>query len=387
LDLDKEVMLFLLLAGPVSCLAGATIGVSSLWIFGLLQPEGAAFNWFTWWVGDAIGVMLVAPVVVLMTADKELVPQRRRLSVGVPFALMLILAIAFFVVASGLEEVALRSGGGRQGWLAWAFLTVGLLFTALLSAFLMVLTGRATAVQRLVDQRTEELQQLNKELETFGYTVAHDLRSPLTGIYASSRLLAESWTPLLDDKGRILLDQMLLGTERMSALIDDLLKLSRLSRAPMRVENVNLSDVARRVMVDLSKRDPHRTVVIEITEGVTAPCDNGLIRAALENLLANAWKFTGKRNNAKIAFLREQTPEGETYCVRDNGAGFDMAHVDRLFAPFQRLHPAPEFEGTGVGLATVKRIITRHGGRIWAKASINGGASFFFTLNAPTQSA
>jgi signal transduction histidine kinase len=387
LDLEKEVTFFLFLAGPVSCLAGASVGIASLTFFGVLEPAAAPFNWFTWWVGDAIGVILVAPVAAIWAAGRDEVPLKRQLYVTIPLVLMLVLAIAFFIIASGLEEVALRDSGPRaHGWLAWAFLTVGLLFTALMSALLILVTGRTTAVQRLVNLRTKELQALNKELESFSYSVAHDLRSPLTGIFASSLMLAESLNPRLDERNRILLEQMVNGTQRMTALIEDLLKLSRLSRAPLQIEPVNLSDIARAVMVELSKRDPQRTVQLQITEGVTASCDNGLMRAALENMLCNAWKFTSKTTDAKISFLREPSPDGEIYCVRDNGAGFDMKKADKLFAPFQRLHPAPEFEGTGIGLATVQRIITRHGGRIWAQATPNEGASFFFTLSAKSSS-
>jgi light-regulated signal transduction histidine kinase (bacteriophytochrome) len=167
---------------------------------------------------------------------------------------------------------------------------------------------------------------------------------------------------------------------RMTTLIDDLLNLSRVNRAQLCAEQVNLSELATCIIADLRMRDPTRQVVVEIADGLTAFCDKGLIKVALDNLLGNAWKFTGKQPDARIAFILEKTVDEAVFCVRDNGAGFDMKCAGKLFAPFQRLHQASEFEGTGIGLATVARIISRHGGRIWARAAMNEGASFFFTL-------
>jgi signal transduction histidine kinase len=268
----------------------------------------------------------------------------------------------------------------QRGWLAWAFLIVGLLFTSLLSAFLIGVTGHSAAVQRLVSERTSALEAVNRELEAFSYTVAHDLRSPLNAVLGFSRLLSNSSRDKIDPKDRHYLDVILAGSMRMTTLIDDLLNLSRVNRAQLCAEQINLSELATRVVADLRMRDPTRQVVVEIADGLTAFCDKDLIKVALENLLGNAWKFTAKKPDARIAFTLEKTVDGPVFCVRDNGAGFDMERAGKLFAPFQRLHQASEFEGTGIGLATVARIISRHGGRIWASAAMNQGASFFFTL-------
>ena len=267
----------------------------------------------------------------------------------------------------------------QRGWLAWAFLIVGLLFTSLLSAFLIGLTGHTAAVQRLVHERTAALEAANQELEAFSYSVAHDLRSPLGVVLGFGRLLSNLYRDQLDPKGRLYLDHILAMSTRMTTLIDDLLNLSRINRAPLCVEQINLSEMAAGIVADFRMRDPARQVVVEIAEGLTASCDKGLIKVALENLLGNAWKFTAKQPNARIAFVLEKKDE-TVFCVRDNGAGFDMNRAGKLFAPFQRLHQASEFEGTGIGLATVARIVSRHGGRIWVIAAVNEGATFFFTL-------
>ena len=194
------------------------------------------------------------------------------------------------------------------------------------------------------------------------------------------RLLSNSYKDKFDPKGRLYLDHVLAGSMRMTTLIDDLLNLSRVKRAPLCMEQINLSEIATDIVADFRERDPSRQVLVEIAEGLTASCDRGLIKVALENLLGNAWKFTAKQPNARIAFFLEKKDE-TVFCVRDNGVGFDMKRAEKLFAPFQRLHQSSEFEGTGIGLATVARIISRHGGRIWVMAAVNQGATFFFTLS------
>jgi signal transduction histidine kinase len=267
----------------------------------------------------------------------------------------------------------------QRGWLAWAFLIVGLLFTSLLSAFLIGVTGHSAAVQRLVSERTAALEAANHELEAFSYSVAHDLRSPLCVVLGFGRLLSDLCRDQLDPKGRHYLDQILARSMRMTTLIDDLLNLSRVNRAPLCIEQINLSEMAAGIVSDFRMRDPTREVVVEITEGLTACCDKGLIKVALENLLGNAWKFTARQPNARIAFILEEKDQN-VFCVQDNGAGFDIRRAGKLFAPFQRLHQSREFEGTGIGLATVSRIISRHGGCIWVSAAVNEGARFFFTL-------
>ncbi len=220
----------------------------------------------------------------------------------------------------------------------------------------------------------------NQELEAFSYAVAHDLRAPLRGINGFSQALIEDWGDKLDDEAKQSLNRIAAGAGRMGQLIDALLALSRVSRAELQHEAVNLSQVAEGVAKQLRIAEPDRAVRFTLQEGVTAEGDVRLLRAALENLMGNAWKFTSRGANPEITF-GETAENGErVYFVKDNGAGFDMAYATKLFAPFQRLHAAREFEGTGIGLATVQRIVHRHGGRIWAQGAVGEGATFKFTL-------
>ncbi|HVU53033.1 MAG TPA: ATP-binding protein [Polyangia bacterium] len=230
----------------------------------------------------------------------------------------------------------------------------------------------------------DELSRANRELEAFSYSVSHDLRAPLRAIDGFSKALLDRHAAALDADGRHYLERVRAATVRMSALIDDLLGLSRITRAPLRADAVDLTAVARRIADELRRRDAAREVTFEIADGLTARGDRQLLAIALENLLGNAWKFTGKRPGAHVWFGREAGPEGDAFFVRDDGAGFDMAYADKLFAPFQRLHRAAEFEGSGVGLATVQRIVARHGGRIWARGAVGEGATFLFTLGGST---
>jgi light-regulated signal transduction histidine kinase (bacteriophytochrome) len=225
-----------------------------------------------------------------------------------------------------------------------------------------------------------ELERANRELEAFSYSVSHDLRAPLRAIDGFSHALIDEYGATLDGRAREYLERVRAGARRMASLIDDLLNLSRITRAPLRKEAVDLTELARLVATELKRREPARDGVIEVAEGLTAFGDTALILIVLENLLGNAWKFTAKRKDARIAFGREADGDETVFYVQDNGAGFDMKYADRLFAPFQRLHRAQDFEGTGIGLATVYRIIARHGGRIWAEAAVGEGATFFFTL-------
>lgn len=222
----------------------------------------------------------------------------------------------------------------------------------------------------------------NRELEAFSYSVAHDLRAPLRGIHGFSSALLEDCSDQLDDEGKDFLNRICAGAERMAKLIDALLALSRVSRAEIRHEAVNLSRIAETVVGQLRTSHPDRTVTCVIGPDVVVHGDALLLRTVLENLLGNAWKFTGACPMAHIAF-GSMEKDGATVCyVRDNGAGFDMAYAEKLFAPFQRLHAAGEFGGTGIGLASVQRVVRRHGGRVWADAAVNQGATFFFTLAA-----
>jgi signal transduction histidine kinase len=225
-----------------------------------------------------------------------------------------------------------------------------------------------------------ELEQANKELEAFSYSVSHDLRAPLRAIDGFSKALLEEYSKKLDEEGCRYLDRIRTGTQKMSGLINDLLDLSRINRIALRKESLSLTDLARGVVADLQNREPSRQVAIEIADGLTACGDARLVTIALVNLLGNAWKYTAKQPAPQIAFRQQSKGDETVFYVADNGAGFDMKYAGKLFAPFQRLHLDSEFEGTGIGLATVQRVISRHGGRIWAEAAIAEGATFFFTL-------
>ena len=235
-------------------------------------------------------------------------------------------------------------------------------------------------LERRVIERTAQLEAANKELEAFSYSVSHDLRAPLRGIDGFSQALLEDYSDRLDEQGRDYLRRVHAAAQRMAHLIDDMLKLSRISRAELRREEVDLSALARSVVEQLRKAQPERRVEVHIADGLKSQGDPQLLRIALENLLGNAWKFTGKTAEALIEFGATQEGGETVYAVRDNGAGFDMTYVDKLFKAFQRLHDAREFEGTGIGLATVQRVIRRHGGRVWAEGEPGRGATFYFTL-------
>jgi light-regulated signal transduction histidine kinase (bacteriophytochrome) len=226
----------------------------------------------------------------------------------------------------------------------------------------------------------EDLKRKNKELEAFSYSVSHDLRAPLRAIDGFSRALEEDYAERLDETGREHLRRVRAAAARMRDLIDDLLRLSRISRAELRREGVDLSALAGTVIAALEKSGGERKVEFVIDPELNADADRRMLQVVLENLFGNAWKFTSKTAQPRIE-LGKKEQDGETiHFLRDNGVGFDMGHAGKLFAPFQRLHAEADFPGTGIGLATVYRIIDRHGGRIWAESSPGKGATFFFTL-------
>ncbi|GAB4582000.1 MAG: hypothetical protein Fur0022_47520 [Anaerolineales bacterium] len=235
-------------------------------------------------------------------------------------------------------------------------------------------------LERRVEERTSQLQLANRELEAFSYSVSHDLRAPLRAIDGFASLLSELHGYQLDEQGQRYLHLIQQAAQRMGLLIDDLLKLSRISRKEMRWVACSLSDLAQEIFQDLHNLHPERQVEIHIHPNMTVQGDPNLMRVMLENLLGNAWKFTSKRLAAQITFGVAPHENEPIFFVRDNGAGFDMAYADKLFGAFQRLHQYEDFEGTGIGLATVQRIIHRHGGRIWAEAEVEQGACFYFTL-------
>ncbi len=256
-----------------------------------------------------------------------------------------------------------------------------LLFTMSLATTIFILLFRSIRREIVARERAElQLQAANKELEAFSYSVSHDLRAPLRSIDGFSHALLEEYEDKLDNQGKDYLQRVRGAAQRMGELIDDLLNLSGVSRGEMRLEKVNLSELAKSIAAELQGAEPERVLEMVIAEGMVATGDGGLLKAALENLIGNAWKFTGKRPDAKIELGIIHSNGNHDYFVRDNGAGFDAAHGAKLFGAFQRLHDASEFPGTGIGLATVQRIIHRHGGEIWAEGEPNKGATFYFTL-------
>jgi two-component system, NtrC family, sensor kinase len=244
----------------------------------------------------------------------------------------------------------------------------------------------AHSAQELAQSRAlfvAELERKNSELEAFSYSVSHDLRAPLRSIDGFSKLLLDDHAGALNEKGKDYLRLVRASAQRMGELIDDLLLLSRVGRAGLVRDRVDLSSIARVAAEELRRRNPDRQVTICIEEPLSVEADDGLMRVLIENLLGNAWKFTANVAAARIEVRTEQKDGGTVVFVRDNGAGFDMSYAEKLFSPFQRLHTEAEFPGTGIGLATVHRIVERHGGRIWAHGMVDQGATFYFTIPKP----
>jgi PAS domain S-box-containing protein len=231
--------------------------------------------------------------------------------------------------------------------------------------------------------RTAQLEAFNSELEAFSYSVSHDLRAPLRAIEGFSQILLEDYEGKLDEEGKLYLRRTKNASQRMGHLIDDLLNLSRMTRSEMRRESVDLSALVNAVVEELRGTWPEHDVEVVVEEGLGANGDESLLRVALQNLLGNAWKFTRDQPDPRIEFGMLEHEDAPAYFVLDNGVGFDMAYADKLFGAFQRLHSTGEFEGTGIGLATVQRIIHRHDGRVWAEGETGKGATFFFTLSEP----
>ncbi len=238
-------------------------------------------------------------------------------------------------------------------------------------------------LEQRVLERTSQLDAVNKELETFAYSVSHDLRAPLRSMVGFCQALVEDYSDKLDETGKDYVRRVSAASKRMGQLIDDLLTLSRVTRAEVKKTEIDLSGMAETMAEQLRRDEPGRNVEFKITPGVIVQGDEILLRTVIENLLGNAWKYSAKRPYATIEFGIEANGVEPTYFVRDNGAGFDMAFADKLFKPFQRLHGSAEFEGTGIGLASVANIVRRHGGRVWAEAKLGAGATLLFTIPSP----
>jgi light-regulated signal transduction histidine kinase (bacteriophytochrome) len=239
------------------------------------------------------------------------------------------------------------------------------------------------AARQLAETRAAlvgELERKNKELEAFSYSVSHDLRAPLRSIDGFSQALLEDHAEHLDARGRDYLQRVRSSAQRMAELIDDILQLSRVSLAELNRGRVDLTAIAQAVADELQRREPERAVTFAIQPGLTLRGDARLMRVLLDNLMGNAWKFTAKQADPRIEVGADTDGDGVTFYVRDNGAGFDMAYAEKLFRPFQRLHTEHDFPGTGIGLATVYRIVDRHGGRVWAEGDVGRGATIRFTV-------
>lgn len=236
-------------------------------------------------------------------------------------------------------------------------------------------------LETIVATRTAELEEINRELEAFSYSVSHDLRAPLRSIDGFSQALLEEYEDQLDETGRDYLRRVRAAAQRMATLIDDLLSLSRITRSELSWQPVDLTQLARSIVEHLRTTAPQRQVEVIIQEGMSTKGDPRFLSIALENLLGNAWKFSSTRKEARIEMgVLEQDEKEQIFFVRDNGVGFKMDYAHKLFNPFQRLHSTQEFEGTGIGLALLKRVIHRHGGHVWAESKVDQGATFYFSL-------
>lgn len=290
--------------------------------------------------------------------------------------------LLYFSTLPGFQR---ETGGSLPGFV----LASGIATSLLLFGVTWMLVRSRTRAERIslrLEDANQKLAGTNKELESFSYSVSHDLRAPLRTIDGFSRILLEDYAEDLDKEAHDYLGRVRTASVHMGHLIDDLLNLSRVTRSPLRREQVDLSVLASGIAKELQSSQPEREVEFVVEEGVTAWGDARLLLVVLENLMGNACKFTSKTPGARIEFGVEQRPGG-AYYVRDNGAGFDMNYADKLFGAFQRLHGAEEFEGTGIGLATVQRIVYRHSGRVWAEGEVGRGAAFYFTLGGmPTES-
>jgi two-component system sensor histidine kinase/response regulator len=287
------------------------------------------------------------------------------------------LPIVFVTAMHETEESVLQGYG--SGAIDYLFKPVNAqVLRSKVQVFLELYVGRRRLLREI-----EAHKRTLGDLEAFNYSVSHDLRAPLRPLDGFSNILLEDYGPSLDEKGRDYLQRIRAAARRMGELIDDLLELSRVTRAPLSRQAIDLAEIARPIGEELQSGDPTREVELVIPPRLEAMGDPRLVRIVLENLLRNAWKFTRTRPRARIE-VGTRRDEETAYFVADDGVGFDPAYSERLFQPFQRLHGTTEFEGTGIGLAIVSRVVTRHGGRIWADSSVGHGASFSFTL-APSR--
>jgi PAS domain S-box-containing protein len=282
-------------------------------------------------------------------------------------------------------EITCKDGTTRQVLISFVLISDRILCAFSDLTMIKLLIGEIQQLnadlEKRVQERTDQLMAVNQELEAFAYSVSHDLRAPLRAINGFSMQLLEDNGDQIDAQGHEYLQHILNTSQHMSHIINDLLKLSRVARSEMSIEQVDLSELVKRTLADLKNISPERDLEIILPDHIVVAGDTDLLSIAIDNLLRNAWKFTSKCQKTRIEFGMF-TQEGKpVYFVKDNGAGFDMVYVDKLFTAFNRLHATSDYEGTGIGLAIVKRIILRHGGRVWAEGNLNQGAIFYFTLS------
>lgn len=237
-----------------------------------------------------------------------------------------------------------------------------------------------TSLEQRIIERTTQLELANKELESFSYSVSHDLRAPLRAINGFTRILVEDFMQQLDDEAKGILDEIIESSNKMGQLIDNLLEFSRIGKQNFTMVNINMDDMADTVIKELKQEYPGRKITLTVKKLDNITADRNMLKQVLVNLVSNAFKYTGKKEEAVIEIGAYPENGSRTYYIKDNGAGFDMQYYDKLFGVFQRLHSSNEFEGTGVGLAIIQRIIVKHGGRVWAEGKVDEGACFYFTL-------
>jgi signal transduction histidine kinase len=314
----------------------------------------------------------------------------RRLTVLLMFVLIggvLAITVANAVIAARLVEKRinrLRAGAGRvaAGHLEHRLNIAGNDELAELGAAFDAMTARLQALNEELNARVAQLENANRELDAFSHSVSHDLRAPLRAIDGFSKAVLADQADKLNAQAREDLERVRKAAQHMARLIDDLLKLSRVSRAQLGRLPLDLGRLARNTIDELRRAEPGRRVEVTIAKDLRAEGDPDLLQVVLDNLLGNAWKFSSRREHAHLELGIAEVQGERAFFVRDDGAGFDMAYADKLFGAFQRLHATTEFEGTGIGLATVQRIVHRHGGRIWAESAVGQGATFYFTLGA-----
>lgn len=439
LERPRDVLALVVLAAAASTAVSACIGVGSLILGGIVPPAKVVTTFRAWWLGDAIGDLIVAPLLLTWRLWNRKLPPTRRLAEagGLILTLAAIGGWIFFLYPRGavaplrhpymlfpvflwavlrfgqrgavtamfLSSVisvwgtALSNGPFVQGTLAdslfslQVFMAVASITVLIMGALMaehewgireqeqmgFALLAREQAADALRRER-DAIQAANRELESFSHSISHDLRAPLRAIDGFSQALFEDYRDKVDVQGQDYLLRIRAAAQRMGQLIDDLLVLARVTRAELTRKPVDLTALAREVVAGCRSDRPDRRVEFVVQRGLSAEGDVVLLRVVLENLIGNAWKFTGAHSHGRIEVGRDET-RGETpFFVRDDGVGFSMAYVGKLFQPFQRLHKEKDFPGTGIGLATVARIVQRHGGRVWAEAEEDRGATFYFTL-------